>query len=58
MVDFNAQMHLRGLTQAPGHPVLAVQINQDKNFTFLEFRSVDETTQAVALTASPSRASR
>ena len=24
---------------------MAVQINQDKNFAFLEFRSVDETTQ-------------
>ncbi|CAI9581726.1 unnamed protein product [Staurois parvus] len=49
MMDFfNAQMHLGGLTQAPGNPVLAVQINQDKNFAFLEFRSVDETTQAMA----------
>ncbi|ELK34799.1 Splicing factor U2AF 65 kDa subunit [Myotis davidii] len=45
MVDFNAQF--------PGWG-----INQEKNFAFLEFRSVDETTQAVALTASPSRASR
>lgn len=33
---FNAQMQLGGLTQAPGNPVLAVQINQDKNFAFLE----------------------
>lgn len=33
---FNAQMRLGGLTQAPGNPVLAVQINQDKNFAFLE----------------------
>ncbi|XP_024251732.1 splicing factor U2AF 65 kDa subunit isoform X1 [Oncorhynchus tshawytscha] len=49
MMDFfNAQMCLGGLTQAPGNPVLAVQINQDKNFAFLEFRSVDETTQAMA----------
>ncbi|KAJ1110570.1 hypothetical protein NDU88_007920 [Pleurodeles waltl] len=48
MMDFfNAQMRLGGLTQAPGNPVLAVQINQDKNFAFLEFRSVDETTQAM-----------
>ncbi|XP_070969997.1 splicing factor U2AF 65 kDa subunit-like [Oncorhynchus clarkii lewisi] len=45
---FNAQMLLSGLTQAPGNPVLAVQINQDKNFAFLEFRLVDETTQAMA----------
>ncbi|XP_057645678.1 splicing factor U2AF 65 kDa subunit-like isoform X1 [Chionomys nivalis] len=50
MMDFfNAQMCFCGLTQAPGNPVLAVQINQDKNFAFLEFRSVDETTQAMAL---------
>ncbi|KAM9489316.1 U2 small nuclear RNA auxiliary factor 2a isoform 2-T2 [Clarias gariepinus] len=49
MMDFfNAQMRLGGLTQASGNPVLAVQINQDKNFAFLEFRSVDETTQAMA----------
>uniref|UniRef100_V9L1M2 Splicing factor U2AF 65 kDa subunit-like protein n=1 Tax=Callorhinchus milii TaxID=7868 RepID=V9L1M2_CALMI len=49
MADFfNAQMRLAGLSQAPGNPVLAVQINQDKNFAFLEFRSVDETTQAMA----------
>ncbi|XP_062848608.1 LOW QUALITY PROTEIN: U2 small nuclear RNA auxiliary factor 2a [Trichomycterus rosablanca] len=49
MMDlFNAQMRLGGLTQAQGNPVLAVQINQDKNFAFLEFRSVDETTQAMA----------
>ncbi|XP_059972505.1 splicing factor U2AF 65 kDa subunit-like [Mesoplodon densirostris] len=49
MVDFfNAQMRLGMLTQAPGNPVLAVQINQDRNFAFLEFRSVDETTQAMA----------
>ncbi|KAJ4932579.1 hypothetical protein JOQ06_010997 [Pogonophryne albipinna] len=45
---FNAQMRLAGLSQAPSNPVLAVQINQDKNFAFLEFRSVDETTQAMA----------
>lgn len=33
---FNAQMQLAGLSQAPSNPVLAVQINQDKNFAFLE----------------------
>ncbi|XP_032822926.1 splicing factor U2AF 50 kDa subunit-like isoform X1 [Petromyzon marinus] len=49
MMDFfNNQMKLAGLAQAPGNPVLAVQINLDKNFAFLEFRSVDETTQALA----------
>lgn len=41
MMDFfNAQMRLGGLTQAPGNPVLAVQINQDKNFAFLEVSRV------------------
>ncbi|XP_053530197.1 splicing factor U2AF 65 kDa subunit isoform X2 [Ictalurus punctatus] len=45
---FNTQMRFVGLSQTPSNPVLAVQINQDKNFAFLEFRSVDETTQAMA----------
>lgn len=45
---FNQQMHLSGLAQAEGNPVLACQINLDKNFAFLEFRSTDETTQAMA----------
>lgn len=49
MMDFfNQQMHLVGLAQADGNPVLACQINLDKNFAFLEFRSIDETTQAMA----------
>ncbi|KAK4022388.1 hypothetical protein OUZ56_007857 [Daphnia magna] len=49
MMDFfNQQMHLSGLSQAPGHPILACQINLDKNFAFLEFRSIDETSQAMA----------
>ncbi|GAA6082768.1 splicing factor U2AF 65 kDa subunit-like isoform X3 [Tachysurus ichikawai] len=49
MMDFfNAHMCLGGLIQSPGNPVLTVQINQDKNFAFLEFHSVDETTQATA----------
>ncbi|KAH8039144.1 hypothetical protein HPB51_005320 [Rhipicephalus microplus] len=49
MMDyFNAQMHACGFSQAPGNPVLACQINLDKNFAFLEFRSIDETTQAMA----------
>jgi splicing factor U2AF subunit len=37
-------MHLCNLAQAAGNPVLACQINLDKNFAFLEFRSIDETT--------------
>lgn len=38
MEFFNQQMHLSGLAQAAGNPVLACQINLDKNFAFLEFR--------------------
>ncbi|XP_017484563.1 PREDICTED: splicing factor U2AF 50 kDa subunit-like [Rhagoletis zephyria] len=49
MMDyFNSQMHSCGFSQALGNPVLACQINLDKNFAFLEFRSIDETTQAMA----------
>ena len=33
---FNQQMKLSGLVQAEGDPVIAVQINLDKNFAFLE----------------------
>ena len=41
MMDFfNQQMHLSGLAQADGNPILASQVNLDKNFAFLEFRSV------------------
>lgn len=49
MIDFfNQQMHLSGLAQAEGNPILACQINRDKNFAFLECRSIDETTQCMA----------
>ncbi|GMR61774.1 hypothetical protein PMAYCL1PPCAC_31969, partial [Pristionchus mayeri] len=49
MVDFfNQQMHLCGLAQAPGNPILSSQINLDKNFAFIEFRSIDETTAGMA----------
>jgi len=49
MMDyFNTQMKLSGLAQADGNPVIACQVNLDKNFAFLEFRSVDETSQAMA----------
>jgi len=49
MMDYcNQQMHSCDFAQAPGNPVLACQINLDKNFAFLEFRSIDETTQAMA----------
>lgn len=37
MMDFfNQQMVLTGLAQSDGQPVIAVQINLDKNFAFLE----------------------
>ena len=37
MMDFfNQQMHLTGLAQAEGNPVLASQVNLDKNFAFIE----------------------
>ena len=37
MMDFfNQQMGLTGLSQSEGFPVIAVQINLDKNFAFLE----------------------
>lgn len=49
MEFFNQQMQICGLSQAAGHPVLACQINLDKNFAFIEFRSIDETTAAMAL---------
>lgn len=42
------QMHLCNLAQAPGNPVLVCQINLDKNFAFIEFRSIDETTAGMA----------
>lgn len=37
MMDFfNDQMKMSGLAQAEGNPVIAVQINLDKNFAFVE----------------------
>merc|ERR1719192_1294044 len=33
--------------KAEGDPVIAVQVNMDKNFAFLEFRSVDEATKSM-----------
>ncbi len=35
---FNEKMQQSGLISAPGNPVLAVQINMDKNFAFVEVR--------------------
>ncbi|KAL1284461.1 Splicing factor U2AFsubunit [Trichinella pseudospiralis] len=36
------------VAQALGNPILACQINLDKNFAFIEFRSIAETTAAMA----------
>ncbi|CAH8874569.1 unnamed protein product [Trichobilharzia szidati] len=49
MQFFNKQMRAQGLIQAEGNPIIAVQINMEKNFAFLEFRSIDETSQGLAL---------
>lgn len=41
MMDFfNDQMKMSGLAQAEGNPVIAVQINLDKNFAFVEVSTV------------------
>lgn len=50
MIDFfQTNMTACNFVTQPGNPVLACQINLDKNFAFLEFRSVEETTSAMAL---------
>jgi len=49
MIDFfNAKMRESKIATQSGNPVLACQINLEKNFAFLELRSVEETTQAMA----------
>jgi len=49
MIDFfNAKMRESDIAKQSGNPVLACQINLEKNFAFLEFRSVEETTLAMA----------
>lgn len=48
MEFFNAQMRAAGLCKNEGDPLLSVQINMDKNFAFLEYRSVEETTSSLA----------
>lgn len=45
---FNARMQEAKLNTAPGNPVIAAQINLEQNFAFIELRSVEETTQAMA----------
>ncbi|KAG5461056.1 MAG: hypothetical protein BJ554DRAFT_6810, partial [Olpidium bornovanus] len=45
---FNDAMICNGLAIEPGNPVISVQINQEKNYAFVEFRNPVETTAAVA----------
>ena len=48
---FNQQMKISGLAQAEGDPVIAVQINLDKNFAFLEVQYIMCKTQALSLSS-------
>jgi len=43
MSFFNEQMTVTGLTQAEGQAIIAVQINLDKNFAFLEVGTLSYT---------------
>ena len=45
MLDFfNDQILNANLQTTPGPPIISCQINLEKNFAFLEFRTVEETT--------------
>lgn len=46
---FNSQMRERGLATGPGQPVLAVQVNREKNYAFVEFRSAEDATAGMQL---------
>lgn len=46
---FRSNMEMLNFIKEPGSPVLACQINLDKNYAFLEFRTVEETSSAMAL---------
>jgi splicing factor U2AF subunit len=48
-VLFNQALTSIGGLTAPGEPVVNVFINQEKKFSFVEFRSVEETSNAMAL---------
>ncbi|CAL1714681.1 unnamed protein product [Somion occarium] len=46
---FNSKMKEMNIgTGAPGNPVLAVQCNYEKNYAFVEFRSAEDATAAMA----------
>lgn len=48
MAFFNEQINrMKGTNGVDGNAVLTCQTNLDKNFAFLEFRSMDEATQAI-----------
>lgn len=49
MLFFNTEMRARGLCQAVGDPVIAVQVNSERHFSFIELRSVEEATAALNL---------
>jgi hypothetical protein len=49
MEFFNQQMQLTGLSQTEGSPVIAVQINLDKNFAFLEVNLFSKKESSVTL---------
>lgn len=50
MIDFfQTNMTERGLLSQPGCPVLNCQINTNKNFAFIEFRTVEEASWAISL---------
>lgn len=50
MMDFfNHQLVSQGLVTSSGNPIIAVQINVEKNFAFLEFRNSEEATICMGL---------
>lgn len=49
---FNKTMHERGLVseaEGPGDPIQGVQVHAEKQFAFLEFRSIEEAASALSL---------
>ncbi|KAJ3169575.1 hypothetical protein HDU88_000766 [Geranomyces variabilis] len=48
MQFFNSTMSQLNITSSAGNPCIAVQINQEKNYAFAEFRSPEEATAAMA----------
>ena len=45
---FYYQMYHAGMCLSEGNPVLACQVNSNKNYAFIELRSIEETTMALA----------